>query len=130
MRDGPYVPSTKYSVGDNKISDGKAVEVTVPQNTTLKAGDLTLLDGFFGVVPVNVTTGAGETASIALQIGQFEYSTDQITVAQAFAKGTKVYWDATNKVLIETASTNRLAGIVTTTKNGSNVIDFLLGPQI
>ncbi|MBB6673011.1 DUF2190 family protein [Cohnella nanjingensis] len=124
------VSSTKFAVGMNKISDGKAVDVTVPQNTSLKAGDFAMLDGFFGLVPINVKTEAGETVVIPLQIDQVEYATDQITVAQAFAKGTKCYWDAATNKLTETASTNRLVGIVTNGKSASNVIDFLLGPQI
>lgn len=126
---GQPVPSTAYSLGPLKISDGKSVSVSVPESTTLKAGDLALLDGFFGVVPVNVTTKAGETVTIALLIEQGEYTTDQITTTQAFAKGTKCYWDATNSKLTETATGNRLVAVVTTAKNAGNVIDILLLPQ-
>jgi predicted RecA/RadA family phage recombinase len=127
---GQPVPTTVYNIAAMKVSDGKSVKVTVPQNTQVEAGKFYLFDGFFGCAFQSVTTGAGQTAEIILNIEQAEYSTDQIDTAQAFAKGTLIYWDSTNKRFTETASGNRLVGRVTEAKDVNNVISFILGPQI
>ncbi|HHY47102.1 MAG TPA: DUF2190 family protein [Firmicutes bacterium] len=134
---GQPVPSTVYNAARAKISDGKSVKVTVPENTTIEAGKLYLLDGFLGFAMQSVTTGAGQTAQITLNIEQAEYETDQITVADAFNKGDKIYWDAVNKLLTTNPNNdasgnpqNRPVGRVTAAKDANNVIWFILGPQV
>jgi len=127
---GQPVPSSVHNIGYGKISDGKSVKVTVPASTTIEAGKFYLLDGFLGCAMESVTTGAGETAEVVLNIEQVEYETDQINTAEAFAKGTQIYWDATNKRFTETATNNRLAGRVTVGKDANKVIWFILGPQV
>lgn len=127
---GQPVPSTVYDVGYGKISDGKSVKVTVPESTTIEAGKFYLLDGFLGCAMQSVTTSAGETAEVVLAIEQAEFETDQIETTQNFAKGTLIYWDVANKRFTETATSNRLAGRVTVSKDANNVIWFILGPQI
>lgn len=129
---GQPVPSSVHNIGYGKISDGKSVRVTVPANTTIEAGKFYLLDGFLGCAFQSVTTGAGETAEVILNIEQAEYETDQINTANAFNKGDLVYYDATNEVLTTSdgAGANRKVGRVTVPKDAYNVIWFILGPQV
>lgn len=127
---GQPVPSTVININTAKVSDGKSVRVTVPENTVIEAGKFYLLDGFLGCAFQSVTTGAGETAEVVLNIEQAEYETDQIDTSQTFAKGTLIYWDEANKRFTEDSEGNRLAGRVTQAKDANNVICFILGPQV
>ncbi len=131
---GQPVSSTVVNINTAKVSDGKSVRVTVPQNTAIEAGKFYLLNGFLGVALQSVTTGASETAEVVLNIEQAEYDTNQIDIdtapTQNFAKGTLIYWDETNKRFTETSAGNRLAGRVTQAKDANNVICFILGPQV
>lgn len=127
---GQPVPTTMVNINAAKVSDGKSVRVTVPENTVIEAGKFYLLDGFFGCAFQSVTTGAGETAEVILNIEQAEYETDQIDTSQTFTKGTLIYWDDVNKEFTETSEGNRLAGRVTQAKDANNVICFILGPQV
>jgi predicted RecA/RadA family phage recombinase len=133
---GSPVPVTAHQLARAKISDGKSVTVTVPQNTTINAGEWVLLDGFFGLAMQSAQTGANETKKIVLNIEQAEYETDQITTGDTFAKGTVIYFNATTKKFTEAAddgeeppAPHRKVGIVTSGKDANNVIWFLLGPQ-
>lgn len=130
---GQPVPSTVQQISRAKISDGKSVVVTVPENTEIAAQSFVLLDGFFGVAMDSVKTAAGETAEIALSIEQAEYETDQITTADTFKKGDLVYYKASTKKLTTdpgtTEAPNRLVGRVTSEKDANNVIWFILLPQ-
>ena len=127
---GQPVPSTVANINAAKVSDGKSVRVAVPVNTVIEAGKFYLLDGFLGSAFQSVTTGAGETAEVVLNIEQAEYETDQIDTSQTFAKGTLIYWDGTNKRFTETSQGNRLVGRVTQAKDSNGVICFILGPQV
>ncbi len=131
---GQPVPSTVVNINAAKVSDGKSVRVTVPENTTIEAGKFYLLDGFLGAAFQSVTTGAEETAEVILNIEQAEYETDQIEIDTSqtfdFDKGTLIYWDGTNKRFTETSAGNRLVGRVTQAKDANNVICFILGPQV
>lgn len=129
---GQPVPSKIYSIGGGKVSDGKSVRVTVPENTVIEAGKFYLLDGWFGCAFQSVTTGAGETAEVTLNIEQGEYETDQVAEADTLAAGTLVYWDDTAKALTESDGTgaNRLIGRITVGKDTNNVVWFILGPQM
>lgn len=127
---GSPVPVTTHPLTRTKISDGKSVSVTVPENTTVQAGEWVLLDGFFGVAVQSAKTGPGETKDIILTIEQAEYETDQVSTSQAFAKGTPLYWNASTKKFTETETDNRLVGRVTSGKDTNNVIWFALGPQV
>jgi len=112
-----------------KVSDGKSVRVTVPENTTVEQGAFALLDGFLGLAAQKVVTGAGETRSLVLNIEPGEYETSQIDKTQNFAVGTKIYWDAAKKAFTETP-TAVLAGVVTNAKDAGNVIWFRVAPGI
>lgn len=130
MYKGQPVPSQMFASARAKVGDGKSVVVTVPENTTIESGKFYALEGFFGAAVQSVTTKAGETAQIVLLIEQAEYETDQITVADAFAKGDVVYFDDVTELLTTGAGTdNRRVGRITMPKDGNNVIYFLLGPQ-
>lgn len=126
---GQPVPTTVQTIQRAKISDGKSVNVTVPENTEVKAQTFALLDGFFGLVMENVKTGAGETANISLTIDQVEYESDQITAADTYNKGALLYFKESTKKFTATAEGNRLVGKVTSKKDTNNVIQFILLPQ-
>lgn len=121
------MPSTTYQKGYFKVSDGKSVEVSVPANSDLKAGQFAYLDGFLGVITRDVKTAANETAKAILIIEVAEYETDQIDDSKTFAKGDKVYWDNTNK-RFTTDTTGIFAGVVTNAKDSNGVIWFVLWP--
>lgn len=130
---GQPFPSTVHERYRAKVSDGKSVRVTVPENTTIEAGKFYLLDGFFGAAMQSVEAGEGETAEVILNIEQAEYETDQIDPTQEFAVGTTIYWDGTQ--LTESpddgaGTAYRKVGRVTATKDANNVIWFILGPQV
>lgn len=127
---GQPVPSTVYNAARAKISDGKSVKITVPENTTVEASKFYLLGGFFGAAMQSAKTEAGETAEVILNIEQAEYETNQINTAQDFAAGTVIYWDAAAGKLTETETANRKVGRVTAGKDTNNVIWFILGPQV
>ena len=120
-----------------KVSNGNSVRVTVPQNTTILQGNFYLLDGFFGMAIQSVTTGAGQTTEVVLDIEPVEYESSQITTADAFAKGSNVFWNDTTKLLTVAGNDdstgdpqNRLVGKVTAAKDANNVIWFILGPPM
>ncbi len=127
---GQPVPSTIKPITRAKISDGKSVVVTVPENTEIAAQTFVLLDGFFGVAMESVKTGAGETAEIAISIEQAEYETDQITAADTYKAGDLLYFKESTKKFTTVAENNRLVGRVTSGKDENNVISFILLPQI
>src|SRR5690606_3137111 len=127
---GQPVPSTVVNINAAKVSDGKSVRVTVPENTVIEAGKFYLLDGFLGAAFQSVTTGAGETAEVVLNIEQAEYETDQISATHTFAKGALIYWNEADKRFTENSEGNRLVGRVTQAKDANNVICFILGPQV
>ncbi len=112
-----------------KVSDGKSVRVSVPENTTVEQGAFVLLDGFLGLAAQKVVTGAGETKNLVLNIEPGEYETSQIDATQGFAVGTKIYWDSTTKKFTETP-TAVLAGVVTNAKDAGGVIWFRVAPGI
>jgi len=126
---GQPVPSSVHNIGYGKISDGKSVKVTVPENTKIEAGKFYLLDGFLGCAVQSVTTGAEETAEIALNIETAEYETDQIDTAKSFSKGDKIYFDAANKRFTTDATAGVFAGVVTAEKDTNNVIWFVFAMQ-
>lgn len=128
---GQPIPSTVININEVKISDGKSVRVTVPEKTTIVAGNFYVLDGFFGAALQSVTTAAGESAEIILNIDQVEFITDQIDTAKSLAKGEVVYYDATaGKLTDEAGTSNRAVGRITSAKDAANTIQFILGPQI
>jgi len=112
-----------------KISDGKSVKVTVPENTTIEQGKFYKLDGFLGMAIQSATTGAGETDEVVLNIEQGEYETSQIDAADAFDAGDKVYYDEGNKRFTTVATDGLFCGIVTQAKDANDVIWFWFAPQ-
>lgn len=128
MAEARAIPTTTYQSYRAKVSDGKSVKVTVPASTTIEAGLFYELGGFFGTAMQSVKTAAGETSEVVLNIAQEEFETDQITVSEAFATGTAIYFKG-NKFTI-TEADGRLVGRVTQAKDQNNVIWFILGPQV
>jgi len=123
------VPVTAYDAPRAKVGDARSVKVNVPENTTIEAGKFYYLDGFLGAAFQSVTTGAGETAEVVLNIELAEFETDQINTTDDFIIGTPIYWDNDNKRFTETATTV-FAGIVTAEKDDNNVIWFILRPWV
>jgi hypothetical protein len=127
---GQPVPTTSYNTARAKVSDGKSVRVVVPQNTTIVAENFYLINTYFGVAKQSVTTGAGETAEIVLDIEQAEYETDNIVTGESYPIGAALYWDDTAKKFTVTSTSNLLVGRVSSAKDAKNVIWFILGPQV
>ena len=125
MYKGQPVASTTYQQARAKVDDGKSVKVVVPENSDLKAGSVQYLDGFLGFLVRDVKTGAGETAEGILNIENAVFETDQIDATKTFAKGNKVYYNATTKKLT-TDATTVFAGVVTVAKDDNDVIWFKL----
>lgn len=125
---GQPIPSTLVPITRAKVSDGKSVKVTVSENTSIKAQQFYLLDGFFGMAMESIITVSGETDELTLSIEQAEYETDNIVTSEEFKKGDLIYWNDTDKKFTTTKG-NRLVGKVTVPKDSNNVIWFLLLPQ-
>lgn len=120
-----------------KVSQADSVKVTVPVSTTIDQGKFYLLDGFLGMAVQSVKTDGSTTSEVILYTEQAEYETSQISTADAFNRGDKVYWNNTTKLFTTQANAdaqgnpqNRVAGRVTAAKDSNNVIWFILGPQI
>ncbi|EGQ21078.1 hypothetical protein HMPREF9372_3361 [Sporosarcina newyorkensis 2681] len=135
MAEARAIPTTTYQSYRAKVSDGKSVRVTVPENTTIEAQQFYEIDGFFGPAMQSVVTEAGETSEVILNIEQAEYETDQIQTTKAFKAGDKIYFTG-GKFTPDTGAgedgiaTNRLVGRVTQGKDQNNVIWFVQGPQV
>jgi hypothetical protein len=112
-----------------KVSGGLGIKVTVPQNTTIEQGKFYVLDGIFGMALQSVTTGAGVTSSVILSLESGEYETGQVLASDNFTKGTKIYYDTTNKRFTTTSSGNIFAGVVTVAEDAGNIIWFLFMPN-
>ena len=135
-----------------KVSDFKSIKVGVPASTVITQGRFYVLEGFFGMAVQSLETDANGKvisfngspvpagalpAEVVLNVEEGVYETDQITAADAFAKGDKVYWDAANQLLTTQPNNdasgnpqNRPVGRVTQAKDVNNVIWFALGPQV
>lgn len=107
-----------------RTADGRSARVTVPQNTTINQGDFANIGGMLGFAARDTKTGSGETKDAILVIEPAEYETGQILTSDAFAVGSKVYWDDGNKRFTTTAAGNRFAGVVTSAKDAGNIIWF------
>jgi predicted RecA/RadA family phage recombinase len=127
---GQPVPSSVHNIGYGKISDGKSVKVTVPENTKIEAGKFYLLNGFLGCAMQSVETGAEETAEVILSIEQAEYETDQTKEADraTMAVGTDIYWDKDNKYFT-LSGTDIYAGKITAAVDENGVIWFKLAER-
>ena len=127
---GQPVPSTVYDAARAKVSDGKSVRVAVPESTAVEAGKFYLLGGFLGVAMQSVTTGAGETAEVILNIEPAEFETDQIkaTDKASMTAGADIYWDNTDKCFTVTG-TAVYAGKVTAKADTNGVIWFKLAER-
>lgn len=113
-----------------RVSDGQAVKVVVPISTTIVQGCWYDLDGHVGMAMESLVTGAGATSVVALEVAPYEYETDQIDVADAFAVGDKVCWDLAGNLFnsvgpdVATPAGMRHIGRVTIAKDGSNIVWF------
>ena len=127
---GQPVPSTAVNINAAKVSDGKSVRVTVPENTVIEAGKFYLLDGFLGCAFQSVTTGAGETAEVILNIEPAEYETDQTKTNDraSMTVGEDIYWDKNNKYFTLSA-TDIYAGKITSAADENGVIWFKLAER-
>lgn len=133
---GKPVPTQTHQAYRAKVSDGKSVRVTVPENTTVEANGFYELDGFFGSAMQSVKTESGETSEVILNIEQAEYETDQIQTTKGFEPGDLIYFTGGKFTPDAEAGSgedvveNRKVGRVTQGKDRNNVIWFILGPQV
>lgn len=106
-----------------KVSDGKAV--TVLSTAAVVHRVFAKVGAFIGLNLTDGITAAGK--KMVLEIAPFEYESSQITVADAFAVGDKVYWNDATKLLTtaSAAGANPYLGIVTVAKDANNVIQFV-----
>ena len=129
---GQPVPSTVVDIGQLKVSDGKSVDVTVPAATGTVAGAFCVLDGFFGLALQTIVAAENTAgATIALQIEQAEYITDQIDKTKAFVKGAALYFDPSKGLFTDdaTVSGSFMVGRVSDAKSAESTIQFILYPQ-
>ena len=129
---GQPVPSTLVDIGQLKVSDGKSVDVTVPAAAGTVAGAFCVLDGFFGLALQTIVAAENTAgATIALQIEQAEYITDQIDKTKAFVKGAALYFDPSKGLFTDdaTVSGSFMVGRVSDAKSAESTIQFILYPQ-
>lgn len=122
------VPTTVHESYRAKVSDGKSVEVEIPEKTTIENQKFYELGGFFGSATQSVETEAGEKETIVLTIEQAEFETDQIDESKDFKPGEEIYFKDDQFTTSKTDA--RLVGRVTQGKDKNNVIWFILGPQV
>jgi predicted RecA/RadA family phage recombinase len=94
------------------VESGEVITVAAPYDRS--SGDGCLVGSLFGVCQSSATSG--NNVDIKLE-GVFDItalSTDTGTV------GTKMYWDDTNKRLTTTSTSNRLVGVLTAAKGGTD----------
>lgn len=123
---GQPVTTTIKNIGRGKVSDGKSINVIVPESTEIKAQEFYEINGFFGMAVEGVKTKAGETAEIALQIEQAEYETNNIVAEDKFEVGEDLYF---NDGKFTTKTEGRLVGKVSNSKDSNNTIWFIMLPQ-
>ena len=112
-----------------RVGEGRSVRVSVPPTSAIAKGAFAYLNGFLGYFPNEISTGAAETKAATSVIEPAEYETSQILTTDAFALGSKVYWDNTNKRFTNVLTANAFVGIVTSPKDASNVIWFWFNPN-
>ncbi len=129
---GQPVATTVTHISQLKVSDGKSVQVTVPAETGVVAGNFYVIDGFFGAVLKTVKAEDNTAGTkVALQLEPCEYITDQILVSKTFAMGAELYYNkSTKKFTDEAAAGLLLVGKVSAPKDGANTIQFIRYPQV
>lgn len=127
-RKGRAVPTTTYNAYRSKVSDGKSVEVQVPESTMIENQFFYELGGFFGSATRSIKTDTDETDTVVLTIEQAEYETDQIETKDDFEPGDTIYFKDGKFTVDDTDA--RLVGRVTQGKDQNDVIWFILGPQV
>jgi hypothetical protein len=116
----------------HKMADGLSVDVAVPDTIVVAQGEFVSIQGFFGLAEFDDKPTAAGIATIAINIEQAQYDTDQITTAEAYAVGDLVNFNTTTKLFTKAAVTGAVIGPVgriTVAKNADNVIGLLLLSQ-
>lgn len=104
------------------INTGNAcLEVAVADGVA--QGDLVLSEGVFGIAVLGNASGSTVRGTLEGAVGD-EIATGQITTANTFTVGAKIYWNATAKLLTATATSNTLVGITTVAKDANDWICF------
>lgn len=118
---GQPVPTETHDAYRAKVSDGKSVTVIVPDDHEVEVNELCLIDGHLGFA----SQSADEGEEVILNVERAEFETDQIDTSHDYKIGAVVYFDESENGLTED-KTDRIAGIVTNSKDENNVIWFLL----
>jgi predicted RecA/RadA family phage recombinase len=85
------------------VQKGESINFT--PETAVAAGDLVIENDLVGVAKLDIE--AGKLGAVAV-VGVYEFPKGAAAAAIAFGK--KVYWDATNGVVVTTATGNTLIG--------------------
>lgn len=93
---------TNVRYPDRIVSEARSVKVTIPQSTTLVAGECFYVAPYLGVAMESATNGSGVTKDIALALGPIVVATSKLTAGQTFAAKTKAYWDVSTQKFTET----------------------------
>lgn len=85
------------------IQNGEALDFTNASGSKINAGDVVVFGSRVGIAAADIANGATGAVHV---VGVFEFpkATGAITL------GAAVYWDATNKKITTTSTSNTLAG--------------------
>jgi predicted RecA/RadA family phage recombinase len=97
----------------NKVQKGDTITVAAP--FTVSGGQGVMVGALFGVAAHDAANGASLELA---RTGVFDLTALQ---SDTGAQGTKMYWDAANRRLTTTATSNTLVGCLTSAKGGSDV---------
>jgi predicted RecA/RadA family phage recombinase len=89
----------------NFIQKGETLTLTAPY--AVSSGGGCLVGSIFGVAAADVAQGAEGEFQVC---GVFDLARTT-GAGSGFSAGALIYWDDTNKKIIETASTNKLIGV-------------------
>lgn len=96
----------------NFVQPGDVVTLAAPYDRL--SGEMAKVGNILGVAMVDVLSGANAEFLLTGVVDVTALTADTGTV------GTNMYWDDTNKRLTTTASTHKLAGVLTKAKGGSD----------
>ncbi|ADK99393.1 DUF2190 family protein [Brevundimonas subvibrioides] len=96
-----------------KISSGEVIDFTAPAGGTVSGTGVLLGTDLF-LIPVTSNV-AGDTVSGHAN-GVFDHVAEGAGSGQAFAVGDPVYWDATNKRITKTTTSNTKVGVAVAAK--------------
>lgn len=95
------------------VQTGKVIDYTNSGAAAISVGDVVPLVNMCGIAEIDIPVGATGTVAI---YGVWELAAE---TSVAFAVGDTVYWDATNKRLTKTATSNVFFGVAVAPKDSA-----------